>query len=104
MACPGAACFMRNRPEIIPLLQILYQHDEGVLFADLLCQLTWPRQELISILLRLQEYGVVESGKIRGTGGRKSWCLKASYCEVVRTILFPREGAVLSANPFKVEV
>lgn len=104
MGAPGAAWYMRNRPEIFPLLEILYQHEEGVLFADLICELHWSQQELISMLRKLQGYGVVEARRISASGCRKAWYLKASFFPVVRTLLYPREGAEVAVNAVKAGV
>lgn len=104
MAAPTALHFIRCRPELIPLLELLYRNDQGLPFGDIQKILNWQRQELISSLFRLREYGVVENVPAKKTSAPARWCIKAAYYLSIRSVLAPCEGCGVNMNAVKAGV
>lgn len=85
------------------MLEMLYR-SEGMLFSQLLDALEWPRQQLLSVLMRLQQYGVLETSYSSSRNKGKCWRVCVSCHSTISSFLTSCEGAVQPPNPIKVEV
>lgn len=85
------------------MLEMLYR-SEGMLFSQLLEALDWPRQELLSKLMRLQQYGVLETSYASSRNKGKCWRICVSCHSTISSFLTSCEGVAAQSNAIKVEV